>query len=354
MPFRIETFINRLNSIQKMNLGYIMSALRYILLGLSVLSLAVVLVFWTVSGHVADLGVFLVAAFLVANSVYILFSRPTLRASSVFDRAATGLAFASLELQHQAKEAKIREAEAERIRAQEAEQNKSKLRAAEEFISYVRQNPLMRGRQAVTVKQITLLGDPKSIALPTLELPRPVPSELNGRHRADPGATNVTPPAPPPAPCRVWKPDRRLALARDAEPHGGRRAGLRGSRPSRPRERLAGGTPDPIRHGTISAACGLLSWDREGFAPLTAQRKTTALDGGMRGNILCAPRSSLRPCSPPSAPPSPPRPPPPRSAPAPSLRRPTSSRPSRWIGWSVAWSVATWSAAWSGVTWSVA
>ncbi|TXN01249.1 hypothetical protein FV242_19140 [Methylobacterium sp. WL64] len=198
MPFRIETFINRLNSIQKMNLGYIMSALRYVLLGLSVLSLAVVLVFWTVSGHVADLGVFLVAAFLVANSVYILFSRPTLRASSVFDRAATGLAFASLELQHQAKEAKIREAEAERIRAQEAEQNKSKLRAAEEFISYVRQNPLMRGRQAVTVKQITLLGDPKSIALPTLELPRPVPSELNGRHRADPGATSVTPPAPPP------------------------------------------------------------------------------------------------------------------------------------------------------------
>ncbi|MDI4667409.1 hypothetical protein K9U40_24265, partial [Xanthobacter autotrophicus] len=65
-------------------------------------------------------------------------------------------------------------------------------------ISYVRQNPLMRGRQAVTVKQITLLGDPKSIALPTLELPRPVPSELNGRHHGDPGATGVTPPAPPP------------------------------------------------------------------------------------------------------------------------------------------------------------
>lgn len=75
-----------------------MSALRYILLGLSVLSLAVVLVFWTVSGHVADLGVFLVTTFLVANSIYILFSSPTLRVSSVFDRAATGLAFASLEL----------------------------------------------------------------------------------------------------------------------------------------------------------------------------------------------------------------------------------------------------------------
>jgi hypothetical protein len=174
-----------------------MTALRYILLGLSVLSLAVVLVFWTVSGHAGDLGVFLVTAFLVANSIYILFSSPTLRVSSVFDRAATGLAFASLELQHQASEAKIREAEAERIRAQEAEQNKSKLRAAEEFISYVRQNPLMRGRQAVAVKQITLRNDAKSIALPALELPRPTPPELNGRHHADPGAASVSHPPPP-------------------------------------------------------------------------------------------------------------------------------------------------------------
>lgn len=175
-----------------------MSALRYILLGLSVLSLAVVLVFWTVSGHVADLGVFLVTTFLVANSIYLLFSSPTLHVSSVFDRAATGLAFASLELQHQAQEAKIREAEAERIRAEEAEQNKSKLRAAEEFISYVRQNPLMRGRQAVAVKQITLRNDSKSITLPALELPRPAPSELNGQPRGELGATSVSHPLPTP------------------------------------------------------------------------------------------------------------------------------------------------------------
>ena len=175
-----------------------MSMLRYILLGASVLSLAVVLVFWTVSGHAGDLGVFLVAAFLVANSIYIVFSSPTLRVSSVYDRAATGLAFASLELQHQAKEAKVREATAERVRADEAEHNTSKLRAAEEFISYVRQNPLMRGRHALEVKQITLLSDPKSITLPTLELPRPVATELNGRHRADPGGTNLAHPAPLP------------------------------------------------------------------------------------------------------------------------------------------------------------
>ncbi|MCJ2096502.1 hypothetical protein MKK67_28935 [Methylobacterium sp. J-072] len=175
-----------------------MSILRYILLGLSVLSLAVVLVFWTVSGRAMDLVVLLVAVFLVANSVYILFSSPTLKVSSVFDRAATGLAFASLELQHQAKEAKIRELEAERIRAQEAEHNTSKLRAAEEFISYVRQNPLMRGRQAVEVKQITLRSDVKSIALPALELARPVPAELNGRHHADSDLASMPPPAPPP------------------------------------------------------------------------------------------------------------------------------------------------------------
>ncbi|WP_092036853.1 hypothetical protein [Methylobacterium pseudosasicola] len=158
------------------------------------MSFAIVLVFWAVSGRAMDLVVFLVAAFLISNSIYILFSNPTLKTSAVFDRAATGLAFASLELQHQAKEAKIREAEAERIRAQEAEQNTSKLRAAEEFISYVRQNPLMRRRQTVEVKQITLRNDVKSIALPALELARPAPVELNGQHHVDSDLASMAPP----------------------------------------------------------------------------------------------------------------------------------------------------------------
>ena len=91
----------------------------------------------------------------------------------------------------------MREAQAERIRADEAAQSHSKLRAAEEFISYVRQNPLMRRRHAGEVKQITLRSEPKELAFPALEMPRTGPPELNGRHRADPAAAAIIHPVPP-------------------------------------------------------------------------------------------------------------------------------------------------------------
>lgn len=175
-----------------------MSILRYVLLGFSALALVLLLLFWTVSGRSSDLLVFLVAAYLVANIVYIVFSAPNIRVSSIFDRAATGLAFASLELQHQAKEAKLREAEVERIQAEDAEQRRHKLRAAEEFMNYLRQNPLSRGRLPLDVRQIALRGDAKSIALPAPELARPPQPELNGRVRVDAGAPGEASVAAPP------------------------------------------------------------------------------------------------------------------------------------------------------------
>ncbi|MDP4005223.1 hypothetical protein [Methylobacterium sp. NEAU K] len=171
-----------------------MAVLRYILLGVSTLAMASVLIFWIAGGRSGDVSVFFVIAFLAANIAYILFSSPNLKISALFDRAATGLAFASLELQHQAKEAKLREIEADRLRAEDAEQNRYKLRAAEEFISYVRQNPLMKRRNALEVNQIALRSEPHNLALPALEMARSGQPELHGRLRADPGAAGMARP----------------------------------------------------------------------------------------------------------------------------------------------------------------
>lgn len=177
-----------------------MAILRYILLGFSGLALVLVLLFWTISGRAGDLLVLLVTAYLVANLVYLVFSSPTMRVSALFDTAATGLAFASLELQHQAKEAKLREAEAARIQAEEAEQRRHKLRAAEEFMNYLRQNPLSRIRYPLDILQIARRGDTKSIALPAPDLARPAQAEVNGRVRSEAGDAGAAPRPGPAAP----------------------------------------------------------------------------------------------------------------------------------------------------------
>ncbi|MHB2207508.1 hypothetical protein [Methylobacterium sp. CM6257] len=162
-----------------------MAILRYVLLGFSALALALVMVFWTISGQASDFVVFLTAAFLIANIVYILLSRPNIKVSSIFDRAASGLAFASLELQHHAKAAKIREAEAERIRAEEAEHRRHKLKAAEEFMTYLRQNPLARIKHPPEARPIALRHDPNGIAFPALEMARSPQADGNGRLRGE-------------------------------------------------------------------------------------------------------------------------------------------------------------------------
>ncbi|MGH1573252.1 hypothetical protein ACRAWG_24530 [Methylobacterium sp. P31] len=162
-----------------------MAILRYVLLGFSVLALALVMVFWTISGRASDLVLFLTVAFLVANIIYISLSSPNVKISSIFDRAASGLAFASLELQHHAKEAKIREAEAERIRAEEAEHRQHKLKAAEEFMTYLRQNPLARIKHAPEARHIALRPDSKGIAFPALEIARSPQADVNARFRGE-------------------------------------------------------------------------------------------------------------------------------------------------------------------------
>jgi hypothetical protein len=161
-----------------------MSAIRLILLACSALALVTIVGLWTVSGRAADVLLFTILAFLATNTVYILFSRPALRTSTIFSRVATGLAIASLKLQHQAGEAQLREAESERLKKKEAEFKRQKLQAAEEFLSVVRKHPLIGKSISLDVRQISGSREPASApnsALPNPRLPQPARSDDNQR-----------------------------------------------------------------------------------------------------------------------------------------------------------------------------
>ena len=135
-----------------------MFLLRYALIAMSGLLLLVMLALWTVSGRLIDILSLIVFLYLGSNLFYLIFSHPTFKASGFFQRAATGLAFASLELRHQANEAEIREIEAERLRNLDSGSKAYKLRAATEFLQYVRENP--------TIKKYYSLESPQEAARP--------------------------------------------------------------------------------------------------------------------------------------------------------------------------------------------
>lgn len=115
-----------------------MTVIRYVLLGISAISSLALMSFWTVSGRPFDIVLFIVLAFLITNSVYMLISRPTLRTSDILARVSTGFALASLELHHQAQEAQAREVEAEKRRLQEIEHDRYKLQVAKDMLQHLR------------------------------------------------------------------------------------------------------------------------------------------------------------------------------------------------------------------------
>ena len=135
-----------------------MLVLRYALMAMSGLLLLVMLSLWTVNGRLIDILSLIVFLYLGSNLFYLIFSHPTFKASGFFQRAATGLAFASLELRHQANEAEIREIEAERLRNLDNGSKAYKLRAATEFLQYIRENP--------TIKKYYSLESPQEAAKP--------------------------------------------------------------------------------------------------------------------------------------------------------------------------------------------
>lgn len=140
---------------------------RIILLGTSGTAVLALLAFWTISGRALDIIFFAALTFLVANIVYIFISRPTLKTSDVLTRVSGSLAVASMELQYQAEEAQMREAEAERLRVAEDEHNRQKLLVAKEMLQNLRLKRLQNSKEHGDLPRITHQPQLKSTTLPS-------------------------------------------------------------------------------------------------------------------------------------------------------------------------------------------
>jgi hypothetical protein len=133
----------------------------------------------------------LAAVFSAANAFYVVCSKPSLKPSDWLARAANTLASTSVELRHRADEARERESQAEMVRARAAQQETHKLKAAEEFLSYVRHHGVLPGRDAAGMRRVT--GPADATARAALPL---------GNPRLDPGGSPNREPDSPDAPLR--------------------------------------------------------------------------------------------------------------------------------------------------------
>lgn len=142
-----------------------MLIMRLVLLSISALTIAVLLVFWVISGRYSDLILLFILAFLVANTVYIYVSRPALRTSDILARASTGFAIAALELQHQTQEARTREVETEKRRLAGVDHNQYKLQVAKDMLEQLRLKLLLDRKGEATVPQIAFQARSEAGAL---------------------------------------------------------------------------------------------------------------------------------------------------------------------------------------------
>ena len=175
--------------------------LRYSLIAVSGFLLIIMLVFWTISGQLTDIISLIIFSYLSSNLFYLVFSHPTFKSSGFFQRAATGLAFASLELRHQAKEAELREIEAERLRNLDSGSKAYKLRAATEFLQYIRENP--------TIKKYYALESHQEVAKPQENVAIAAPPN---DQRAIASPQSSVAPAPAPGPANPQLPIRTQSL----------------------------------------------------------------------------------------------------------------------------------------------
>jgi hypothetical protein len=146
----------------------------------SALAALILLVSWIIWGRGVDIMLFVALTFLVANTVYLFFSRPTIRTSDLLKSASTSFALASLELQHQAQEVQAREAEAEQRRLADAEHNRYKLQVAKDLLQHLRPKVSLDRSEEAKLRQITYHA---------------------------PREDTVTPPPAPPAPPAPSRPD---------------------------------------------------------------------------------------------------------------------------------------------------
>jgi hypothetical protein len=128
--------------------------LRYIILSLSIAVILIWALFGRIQGSTSDLLSIVLMLFFAANAFYIFFSKPNFKLSDFFDRAATGLALATLEVKYQATQAKSKELEAERLRAETEEKKADRLNAAKEFMKFAANNPHVKKHFELAGKDI--------------------------------------------------------------------------------------------------------------------------------------------------------------------------------------------------------
>lgn len=176
-----------------------MAITRYILMGTSAFMALFLLLFWTVSGKASDIALFIGLAFLLANTFYIFFTRPTLKTSDMIKKASTGLALASIELQYRAQEAQSREVEAEQQYLAEAEEYQYKLQVAREMLQHFGVKVPLTLRKEKNIRQISQQVETKDVALP-----KPLPAaEAAEKVVPAKGQDAAAKPVPPIGPMRL-------------------------------------------------------------------------------------------------------------------------------------------------------
>ncbi|MCJ2109626.1 hypothetical protein MKK64_00055 [Methylobacterium sp. E-025] len=121
-----------------------MNIIRISILIFSALLAGIFGFFGVLQGSSSDFTLLFMVFFFAANAFYVFYSRPTFVASEFFNRTATGLAIVTLELKHQAEEAKTREDEALRLEASEDVNKDGRLKAVSDFMKFAVSNPHLK------------------------------------------------------------------------------------------------------------------------------------------------------------------------------------------------------------------
>lgn len=157
--------------------------MRYVLLiisTLAVLALSADLIFLDKSFNVLLL---VLLTLMALNTFYIFISRPILKISDVLLRASDGLALASLELQHQADEVRLREIETENRRLEEAQYQRDKLQTAKDILKQMSVRVSLDRKETTSLPQIadqSRLSDPARTTQPSAPPVVAAPQRLNG------------------------------------------------------------------------------------------------------------------------------------------------------------------------------
>ena len=171
-----------------------MSLLRTILLVVSGLALATVMALWIASGQIFSIVSFLVSAFLIANAIYVFYSRPVFESSKLLSKMAEGLAFASIELHYQAKEARIKEEEDNKRKSEEEKVRSYKMQAARDFLSFAQIKSSEGEKGLFDVAKITGPREAQPAPVPSLDKPRPLPASPFADHQSGVGEAKAEPP----------------------------------------------------------------------------------------------------------------------------------------------------------------